>query len=110
MNNITYLFLFAITLFLLGCTAQRQSKFTSESIKQSMNKDAVIALYGKPYKESSTIESNLTLCEKLYYKEILFLGRWYEVNTILHLENSVLKSIEQGEEQLLYKDQQIIVK
>ncbi|RTY86570.1 hypothetical protein [Flavobacterium sp. RSP15] len=75
-----------------------------------MTKDRVIALYCKPYKEIPSIDSNKTLHERLYYKEILFLGRWHEVNSILHLENTVFKSLEQGEEQLLDKAHQVIVR
>lgn len=75
-----------------------------------MTKEAVIALYGKPYKESSSIDNDQNLHESLYYKEQLFLGRWYEINSILHFENSAFKSLEQGKEQLLDKNSQVIVK
>jgi hypothetical protein len=110
MIKIKYFFLFALTIISVGCTVQRQSKFTSDVIKPGMSKEAVIALYGKPYKESSSSDNNKALQESFYYKEILFLGRWYEVNNILHFEDSVLKSLEQGEEQLLDKGRQVIVR
>ena len=109
MNKIIYFFLLTLTITLIGCAVQRQSKFKSDQIKPGMTKEAVIALYGKPYKESSSTDNTQTLFEKLYYKEHLFISRWYEVNSILHFENSIFKSLEQGEEQLVDGDK-IIVK
>ena len=94
----------------MGCVIQRQSKFTSDEVKLGMTKEAVVALHGKPYKESSSTDKNNTLHENLYYKEHLWLKRWYEVNSILHFENSVFKSLEQGKEQLLDKDLRVIVR
>jgi len=108
MNKITYFFLLTLIITSIGCSVQRQTKFTSDRIKAGMTKDAVIALYGKPYKENVSTDNNRILHESLYYKEQLFLGRWYEVNSILHFENSLFKSLEQGKEQLLYKDQTIV--
>ncbi len=110
MNKIICFFLLALTIISMGCAVQRQTKFTSDHIKPGMTKEAVLALYGKPYKESSATDSNQILNEDFYYKEQLYLGRWYEVNSILHFENSVFKSLEQGKERLLYKDHQVIVK
>lgn len=72
-----------------------------------MTKEAAIALYGKPYKESSSIDNSQVLHESLYYKEQIFIGRWYEINSILHFENSSFKSLEQGKEQLLDKNSQV---
>ena len=110
MNKIKYFFLLTLTLISIGCAVQRQSKFTSKPIKVGMTKEAVITLYGRPYKESSSIDNSQNLLETLYYKEHIFLRRWYEVNSILYLENSVLKSLEQGKEQLLDKNRQVIVR
>ena len=45
-----------------------------------------------------------------YIIKQLFLGRWFEVNSILHFENSQFKSLEQGKERLLYRDSQVVVK
>ena len=108
MSKIKHFFLLTLTIISIGCTVQRQSKFTADSIKLGMTKEAVIALNGKPYKESASTDNNQTLKESLHYKEILFLGRWYEINSILHFENSIFKSLEQGEEQLLNKDKVIV--
>lgn len=108
MNKIKYFLLITLTLISIGCAVQRQSKFTTVPIKIGMTKDAVIALYGRPYKESLSIDKSQNVLETLFYKEHMFLGRWYEVNSILYLENSVLKSLEQGKEQLLYKNRQVI--
>ena len=102
--------LLAIILISAGCIVKRQSRFTSNHIIPGMTKYEVVNLYGKPYKISSALDNNHTLHESLYYKEIIYVGRWYEVNNILRFENSVLKSLEQGEEQLLYRDSPLIVK
>lgn len=110
MNKVKFFFLLVSIIISAGCAVQRQSKFTSDNIKSGMTKEAVFNLYGKPYKESSSTDANQTLHESLYYKEHLYLGRWYEVNNILRFENSVFKSLEQGEEQLLDKDRQVIVR
>jgi hypothetical protein len=108
--KITYLFLLMLTLASFGCSVQRQTKFTSDAIKPGMTKQAVVSKYGKPYKVSSSIDKNQISHEDLYYKEQLYLGRWYEVNSILHFENSLFVSLEQGKERLLYKDAQVISK
>jgi hypothetical protein len=79
-------------------------------IKIGMTKEAVIAIYGKPYKESSSIDGSQVLHESLYYKEILFISGSYEINSILHFENSAFKSLEQGKEQLLGNQQKVIVR
>lgn len=110
MNKITYFFLLTLTLASFGCAVQRQTKFTSDAIKPGMTKEAVVSRYGKPYKVSSSIDKNHISHEDLYYKEQLYLGRWYEVNSILHFENSLFVSLEQGKERLLYKDAQVISK
>lgn len=102
---------FLLLLFAIGCTVQRSSKFTSEKVKPGMTKKEVIALYGKPYKQSTSIDSNHVLHEDYYYKEQLFLrSKWYEVNNILHFQNEVLTSLQQGEEKLLYQNDRIMVK
>lgn len=108
--KITYLFLLMLALASFGCSVQRQTKFTSDAIKPGMTKEAVVSKYGKPYKVSSSIDKNQISHEDLYYKEQLYLGRWYEVNSILHFENSLFVSLEQGKERLLYKDAQVISK
>lgn len=110
MKKLIFTFLLMISVIVFGCAVQRQSQFSSNAIKGGMTKEAILAKYGRPYKESSSIDSNHTLYENLHYKEQVYLGRWYEVNSILHLENSIFKSIEQGKEQLLYKDAKVIVK
>lgn len=110
MNIVKCFFVLVLMIISAGCVVQRQSKFTSDLIKSGITKEAVVSLYGMPYKESSSIDNNQTLHESLYYKEHLYLGRWYEVNSILHFEDSVFKSLEQGEEQLLDKDPQVIVR
>lgn len=110
MTKITYFLLLTLTLALFGCSVQRQSKFTANNVKQGMTKEAVISLYGKPYKVSSSVDNNQITHEDLYYKEQLYLGRWYEVNSILHFENSLFKSLEQGKERPLYKDAQVVTK
>jgi hypothetical protein len=109
MNKIAYLLLSLIAITFFSCAVQRQSRFTTKQISPGMTKDAVIARYGKPYKESSFTDRRKILHEKIYYKEQVYLGRWYEVNSILHFENSIFKSLEQGDEQLLYKDTQVVV-
>jgi hypothetical protein len=110
MNRLIYFVWLTFVILSLGCGIQRESKFSSSYINPGMTKGEIISKYGKPYKESSSIDSNNTLHEKLYYKEQLYMKRWYEVNSILNFENSVFKSLEQGKEQPLYKDSQVIVK
>jgi hypothetical protein len=107
MNKVFFFLLFVLC---TGCAVQRTSRFTSDRIKPGMTKEEVIALYGKPYKESTFTDNNNVLHEDYYYKEQLFVKRWYEVNNILHFENAILRSLEQGEEKLLYKNSQVIVK
>jgi hypothetical protein len=108
MNKIILLLLFILTITSLGCAVQRQSRFTTNQIQPGMTKEAVIARFGKPYKESSSMDRRKIFHEKLYYKEQVYLGRWYEVNSILHFENSVFKSLEQGDEQVLYNDNRVV--
>jgi len=110
MNKIARLLFLALLIISVGCAVQKQSKFTSSQLKAGMTKENIIGLYGKPYKESASIDNNQTLHETLFYKEQLYLGQWYEINNILHFENSVFKSLEQGKEQLLYQDNHVLAK
>lgn len=107
MNRVIFSLLMVI---FSGCAVLHTSRFTSDRIKTGMTKAEVIALYGQPYKQSTFTDSNHVLHEDYYYKEQVFVKRWYEVNNILHFENAILRSLEQGEEKLLYKNSQVIVK
>ncbi|WP_343691585.1 hypothetical protein [Chitinophaga sp.] len=109
MNNILFSLLLIVTVITCSCTVQKQSRFTTDRIKPGMTKEAVIALYGKPYKESTFTDSNHVVHEHLYYKEHIWVRNWYEINNILHFQNSVLQSLEQGDEHLVDK-REVVVK
>jgi hypothetical protein len=110
MNKILFSLLLTLTVFTCSCTVQKQSKFTTDRVKPGMTKDAVIALYGKPYKESTFTDSNHVVHENLYYKEHIWMRNWYEINNILHFQNSILQSLEQGDEHLVDKERTVVVK
>lgn len=110
MKKILFSLLFSVTVFTCSCTVQKQSKFTTDRVKPGMTKEAVIALYGKPYKESTFTDSSQVVHENLYYKEHIWSRNWYEINNILHFENAILKSLEQGDERLVDKEREVLVK
>lgn len=81
-----------------------QSRFNDSSVWYGMNKKQFIAQFGEPFKKSFSKDEHNILHETLYYKEQLYLNRWYTVNTIFHFKDDVLISQEQGKEELLYED------
>ncbi|PWK75990.1 hypothetical protein LX99_03724 [Mucilaginibacter oryzae] len=98
------IYLFLLVILFAGCKVQRQTRFTSDKLIPGMNKNEVLEIYGKPYKESSDKDGNGNRQEAWYYKEQLYVGKWYEVNHVLHFENDKFKSLEQGKESPLFKD------
>ncbi len=101
-QTLPYLIL-VLSLTLAGCSVARQSRFSSQSVSVGMNKKDVIAKFGTPYKTGFRVDTNQVSYEDLYYKENLFIEKWYEVTTILHFKNSKLVSMEPGEENPFYK-------
>jgi hypothetical protein len=75
----------------------------SDNYKQGMTKTDFISLQGIPYKESFYYDEDNILHEDLYYKEVIYVKIWYEINYICHFKNSILISIEQKEEKRLYE-------
>jgi hypothetical protein len=75
----------------------------SDNYKQGMTKTEFISLQGMPYKESFYYDKDNILHEDLYYKDVIYLQIWYEINYICHFEDSILISIEQKEEKRLYE-------
>lgn len=88
---------------LAGCSVARQSRFSSQSVTVGTDKKDVVAKFGTPYKTGFHEDANQVSYEDWYYKENLFIKKWYEVTTILHFKNSKLVSMEPGEENPLYK-------
>ena len=105
-----YVILLAFTSFLLlGCATSSsikpiqqnkvQSIFVNDQINPGMNKSELVHLFGKPYKESFSFDDKKILHETLYYKEELYIGRWFFIDTAFHFENSILVSKEQEKEE-----------
>lgn len=63
-----------------------------------MTKSEVISLLGKPYKSAFMHEKDSSFLEKLYYKEVLWNGTHYFVNSILSFKDQRLLSLKQGRE------------
>lgn len=74
----------------------------SDKVKPGMSKAELISIFGKPYKTSFFYDKDKILHEDLFYKEELYIKKWYMINTIFHFENSTLVSQEQGNEELPY--------
>lgn len=109
----SYVILLALTSFLLlGCAASSsikpiqqnrvQSIFVNDQIKPGMNKKELVDLFGKPYKESFFFDEKKILHETLHYKEELYIGMWFFIDTTFHFENAILVSKEQEKEERLY--------
>ena len=108
LNNmkISFLSIIFCVIFFCSCATYRtppiNSKFTSEVVKLGITKDAFISKFGKPFKESFSVDKDNIRHDTLYYKE--FMGSWYAVNTIFHFENFTLVSQEQGDEERMYQE------
>lgn len=99
----TLLYLTLVSILLVGCSVARQSQFNSQSVVVGMDKKDVNVKFGTPYKTGFHDDTNQVSYEDWYYKENLFIKKWYEVTTILHFKNNKLVSMEPGEEAPLYK-------
>ena len=98
--------LFSVMLF--GCSVARQSQFVSQSVTLGTDKKDIKAQFGAPYKIGFRKDVNLTAYEDWYYKENLFIEKWYEVTTILHFQNDKLVSVEPAEEAPLYNHKTLV--
>lgn len=108
-----YVILLTLTSFLLlGCATSSsikpiqqnkvQSIFVTDQIKPRMNKKELVDLFGKPYKESFFFDEKKILHETLYYKEELYIGMWFFIDTTFHFEDGILVSKEQEKEERLF--------
>ncbi len=102
MNSRSLLLL--IPFLLLACSVQRASNLSAGTIKPGMTKAEVTSLHGKPYKESFNYDANKVLHEDLYYKENIYIHKWYEITSVLHFENTKLVSMEQEKEKRIYSE------
>lgn len=94
----------------LSCKVQHQTKFTTERLIPGMTKEAVVTMYGKPYKESSSFDKNGVYIEEWHYKEEIYVHGWYEINNILYFENGTFKYLKQGKESPSYRDMPSIIR
>ncbi|NLR65702.1 hypothetical protein HGH92_15415 [Chitinophaga varians] len=99
----------ATVILFCSCATANSSRFSAADIQPGMNKQAVIARYGKPFKKSFAQMGDV-LYEDFYYKETVHKDFWYEVNTILHFENGKLISLEPGAERKLFQEPVIVEK
>lgn len=87
-----------------GCQVATQSRFTPRSVTLGMSKQDVLAKFGTPYKMGVHQDTDQLTCETWYYKESVYLKKWYEVTTILRFQGDKLISLEPGKERPLHRD------
>ncbi|MGC4232776.1 MAG: hypothetical protein QM594_07335 [Niabella sp.] len=104
MKAIRLLIVISIGCILAGCAIQRTSKFTLDTINSCISKEEVIAVAGKPYKQTFHYGADSSLYETYYYKEPIWKSNWFEVNNMLRFKNGKLESLEQGREKHLYTE------
>jgi hypothetical protein len=95
-------------LMLAGCSVARQSKFVSQNIPIGIDKEEIKTRFGAPYKIGFYKDNDQTTHEDWFYKENLFIEKWYEVTTILHFQNNKLISVEPGKEIPVYTNKILI--
>jgi len=107
---LTFLSLIIVLFFsiLSSCSVAKQSKFISQNVSLGTYKEDVKNKFGNPYKIGLYKDNDQVVREDWFYKENLFVEKWYEITTILHFQNNKLISVEPGKETPLYNHKVLI--
>lgn len=86
---------------LCSCYTRKQiSRFLTNTVELGFNKEDFINKFGKPFSQSVSYNSENKMEEQLYYKEDLYIGRWYIVTSIFTFQDSKLVKQEMKEEKM----------
>src|SRR5688500_16144160 len=98
MNKYFFILFFVSAILLTSCGAVRLASFTSKNVQPGMTKDAVIAKFGQPDRESFHKNDAGELYETLYYTEVIQKGDTFYYDNILDFKEGKLISLSQGPE------------